>query len=464
MTYNDTSTTTYTYDKGNRLLESNDSIAGPITRTFDGLDRLSSETTLQGSVSYTYDAANRRSRMTVQGQPTVSYDYDNANRLIRITQGSSIVQFGYDNANRRISLTLPNNVLVEYTYDDASRVTGITYQQNGTTVIGDLTYEYDKAGNRTKIGGSFARTGIPQSVSATNYNAGNQQTTFGDKSLTYDNNGNLTSISDASGTTAYTWNARNQLVGISGPGIIASFVYDGFGRRERKTINSTLTEFLYDGPNPIQETSGSTLLANIIGNLQIDDFFTRADLGTVTTSHFLADANGSLIGLTDNGGLIQTEYTYEPFGKTTVTGSSNTNSFQFTGRENDEIGLYYYRARYYNPTLQRFISEDPIDSLSADLNLYAYASNDPVNRIDPTGEWSLQKFLDIIRLLLQLSGPARGPQPPVIPPKPPAPITRPIKPGKPAIAPPGLGTKSDDSSQQESPFDNPDCWDSGWCI
>jgi YD repeat-containing protein len=84
--------------------------------------------------------------------------------------------------------------------------------------LGDLTYEYDKAGNRTKIGGLFARTGIPQAISTTAYNAANHQTTFGDKTLTYDNNANLQTITDSSGTTTYMWNARNQLTGINGPG------------------------------------------------------------------------------------------------------------------------------------------------------------------------------------------------------------------------------------------------------
>jgi len=151
VTYGDTSTTTYAYDQGNRLTQVVDSIAGTITRTYDGLDRLTSETTPQGSVSYTYDAASRRSTMTVAGQPTINYSYDDANRLTQITQGSSVVSFGYDIAGRRTSLTLPNAILVEYVYDNASRITSITYKQNGTIVLGDLTYEYDKAGNRTKL-------------------------------------------------------------------------------------------------------------------------------------------------------------------------------------------------------------------------------------------------------------------------------------------------------------------------
>ena len=325
-------------------------------------------------------------------------------------------------------MTLPSGVLVEYVYDAASRLTEITYKQNGTTVLGNLTYEYDKNGNRTKIGGSFARTGIAQAVSSTAYNAANHQTTFGNSALTYDSNRNLQTITDPSGTTTYTWNARNQLVGISGPSVSASFVYDGLGRRQNKTINGNLTEFLYDGVNPVQETSGAAILANILPGLGVDEFLTRTDVVAGATSHFLTDALGSAIALTDPASGVQTEYTYEPFGRTTATGTSSTNPFQYTDRENDGTGLYYYRARFYHPELQRFISEDPIYSPvytgsscqrnlspsvsqyldvdrrlarlslsgiisstnagtvnSQQIHLYEYGLNNPVNRVDPKG-------------------------------------------------------------------------------
>jgi RHS repeat-associated protein len=275
-------------------------------------------------------------------------------------------------------------------------------------LLGNLTYEYDKNGNRTKIGGSFARTGLPQSITSSAYNAANHQTTFGDKTLTYDNNGNLQTITDSNGTTTYTWNARNQLVGISGPGVSASFVYDGLGRRESKTINGNLTEFLFDGRNPVQENSGATVLANILPGLGIDEFLTRTDVASGTASSFLPDALGSALALTDAAGTVQTEYNYEPFGKTTLTGASNTNPFQYTGRENDGTGLFYYRARYYHPVLQRFISEDPIGTptfatcpTQRDIllrlvaspsghalelfNLYPYVRNNPLLLRDPTG-------------------------------------------------------------------------------
>jgi RHS repeat-associated protein len=83
---------------------------------------------------------------------------------------------------------------------------------------------------------------------------------------------------------------------------------------------------------------------------------------------------------------MQSEYTYEPFGKTADTGGLNTNPFQFTGRENDGTGLYYYRARYYHPGLQRFMSEDPIGYAAGDINLFAYTGNSATNFRDPSGK------------------------------------------------------------------------------
>ncbi len=93
----------------------------------------------------------------------------------------------------------------------------------------------------------------------------------------------------------------------------------------------------------------------------------------------LSDGLGSTLALVDNAGNLQTQYTYEPFGKTTFTGAPSTNAVQCTGRENDGTGLYYYRARYYHTRLQRFISQDPIGFNGGDVNLYAYV-----------GEWADQ--------------------------------------------------------------------------
>jgi RHS repeat-associated protein len=385
-TFQDGTSTNYTYDAGNRItqVEEKDAsnvVTATITRTYDGLGRLTQEVTAQGRVNYTYDNASRRATMTVVGQPQVTYTYDNANRLTTIVQGTSTVTIAYDDADRRTSVTYPNTNKVEYLYNVASELTTVTYKK-GTTTLGTLTYTYDVAGNRIKTGGTFARSGLPPALSTVNYNANNQQTVFGSNVITYDLNGNLATVTEASVTTTYTWNARNQLTGISNLGFAATFAYDSFGRRTGKTINATTTNFVYDGLNPVQEKAGATVTANLLTGLGIDEFFTRTD--SVGVRSLLPDVLGSTVALGDGTGTLQTQYTYEPFGYTTQTGLASTNSYKFTGREDDGSGLMYYRARYYHPRLQRFIEEDPIE-FAGGINMYAYVSNNPIVFVDPSG-------------------------------------------------------------------------------
>jgi RHS repeat-associated protein len=242
---------------------------------------------------------------------------------------------------------------------------------------------YDAAGNRIKTGGTFARSNIPPALSTTNYNANNQQLTFATTTETYDLNGNLATSTDAGVTTTYTWNARNQLTGISKTGFTASFTYDSFGRRTGRTVNGTVTNYVYDGLNPVQEKAGATVNANLLTGLGIDEFFTRTD--GVGVRSLLPDALGSTVALGDNTGTLQTQYTYEPFGFVSQTGASSTSSYKYTGREDDGSGLSYYRARYYQPRLQRFIAEDPVGFASGDFNLYAFLGNNPTNDVDPLG-------------------------------------------------------------------------------
>jgi RHS repeat-associated protein len=382
----------YTWDGGNRVTQAVDSIAGTIGRQYNGLDRLTQESTPQGTVNYTYDAG-RRSTMQVVGQTQVAYTWDNANRLTAISQGSQSVGLNYDNANRRTCLSLPNGVIAAYGYDKDSRVTSLTYGTGGScssppSNLGNLTYTYDSDGRRTATAGSLAAVTLPANVTggaSTVYNADNAQTKFNGTALSYDANGNLTN----DGTNTYTWDARNHLTAIGG-GSAASFTYDGFGRRVKKVIGGTTTQFLYDGLNPVQELNGkhnAAVIANLLTGLGIDEYLTRTDISTGVTSTLLTDALGSTIGLvTANNGPIATNYTYQPFGVATTGGSVNGNPYEFTGRENDGTGLYFYRARYYSPTFQRFLAQDPIGFAGGDTNLYAYAENSPNFFTDPFGQ------------------------------------------------------------------------------
>ncbi|MFN8635252.1 MAG: RHS repeat-associated core domain-containing protein [Chloroflexota bacterium] len=381
VTFADGSTITYTYD-GPFLKQVSDSANGTIVLDYDEFDRLKFETSAQGTVTYGYDNADRLTSMTVTGQPTVVYGYDEADRLKTITQTSSVTTIEYDEADRRKSLSLPDGIVTEYGYDSASNLTSLVYKQGGAT-IGTLTYGLDLLGRRARVGGTSARTGLPQAVASASYDAANQITQFAGTSYTYDANGSL--LGNASST--YTWNARGQLASLTGGSTSASFRYDAFGRRRGRTVNGTATEFLYDGGDVVQELSGSSPTANLLHGPGLDELLQRTDASG--TRHLLHDGLGSTLGLLNPSGSFTHTYTYTPFGSTSETvlaGGSSANAARFTGREDDGTGLYFYRARFYHPVLQRFLSEDPLGFAGGDTNLHAYVGNDPVNATDPSGE------------------------------------------------------------------------------
>jgi len=225
------------------------------------------------------------------------------------------------------------------------------------------------------VSGSLASEQLPAAVALAQYNANNQLTQWGTTQMTYDLNGNT--LSD--GMNAYTWDARNRLA--SANSNAASFAYDPLGRRMSKTLLTTTTNFLYDGPNPVQEQNGSGVTANLLTG-GVDERFQRTD--STGTYSYLTDVLGSTVALTGSTGAQQTTYSYGPYGVFSATGS-NTNDYTYTGREADGLGIDYYRARYYNPATGRFLSEDPMGFAGSGPNLYEYVGDSPTNFSDPTG-------------------------------------------------------------------------------
>ncbi|MCK9385938.1 MAG: DUF6531 domain-containing protein [Nevskia sp.] len=382
ITYADASTINRQYDAGNRATRFTDSVSGIINRTFDGLDRLTQESSPQGTVSYSYDKASRRTRLTAGSQTPVTYGYDVGDRLKTITQGSDVTSFIYDTVDRRTRLTLPNGVRTNTGYDTAGQITALTYLKADGSALGDLKYSYDPAGRRTQITGSFAPQSLPSATTSDyQYNANNQLIGGNGIAPTYDANGDPTTNGLG---IQYTFDARHRLIQISqGVVITASFQYDALDRRVSKTdANGVTTAYLYDGSDAIQETSGTTTRTSLTGQ-NIDERFARDDASGRT--YFLSDAIGSTIALTDATANIQQRYDYEPYGEVKATGTTGlTNPYQYTGRENDGNGLYYYRARYYDPATKRFISEDPLQE-SAGINSYGYVGGNPLFFSDPFG-------------------------------------------------------------------------------
>jgi RHS repeat-associated protein len=164
-----------------------------------------------------------------------------------------------------------------------------------------------------------------------------------------------------------------------------SFKYDPLGRRIEKSSSATTSVFAYDGNNLVEETNSSgAVVARYAQTEKVDE--PLAMLRSGATSYYNADGLGSVTSLTNAAGAAAETYTYDSFGKVTASAGSLTNPFQYTGRELDpETGLYYYRARYYDPAAGRFLSEDTSGFGGGDVNLYRYVGNSPVSYIDPGG-------------------------------------------------------------------------------
>jgi RHS repeat-associated protein len=361
----------YVYDGGNRVVQAIDSNAGSITEKYDGLNRLVQEDTPFGSVKYGYDAAGHRTNVTTIGDLPVLYEYDSAGLLRSVTKGTTSISFLYDEANRRTSLTLSNGIVANYSYDQASRITSIVYT-HGTSLIGDLNYDYDALGRRVRQSGTLARIAMPSAIGSAHYDSSNQLLDWNGTAITYDQNGNVTS----DGTNQFVWNARNELAQLNG----SSLQYDAFGRRTRDLSGFT---FLYSGPNPVAIFSGGSPISRRLTSGTVDEVFLNSDAAGEFTP--ITDVLGSVLGLTDSNGNIITSYLYDPYGNTTISGANNPdNLFQFTGRENDSVGIYYLRHRYYSSVMGRFLSEDPM-GMQTGINFYSYADDSPVNLIDPFG-------------------------------------------------------------------------------
>jgi len=385
MSDQDGRTTTYGYDLAGNLSRMSDSVSGDVLMSYDVLNRLIEVVTGQGTVQYAYDAIGRRTSRTISGGDVTAYTYDKANRVKTVSLRGKPATYAYDAAGRLSEKTLPNGIKIVYQYDTANRVMSIAYRKTDDTPIETITYAYDAGGQRTQkaLGGSSLR----ETAFTATYDEANRLATVtiaGETfALAYDQNGNLASkIGPTSGTTTYNWTARNQLAAISGPAANASFRYDALGRRIEKTVNGNTTGFLYDGAQAIAELKGSALDTVYHTGLAIDEVLARyAPSGNKT---LLTDALMSVIAQANDSQGVDNFYAYSPYGEATTLGPDEGNSLQYTGRENDGTGLYYYRARYYDPVLKRFISEDPI-GISGGMNLYRYVHSNPLSYSDPMG-------------------------------------------------------------------------------
>ena len=271
-------------------------------------------------------------------------------------------------------------VTSNYSNDSIYRLTQVL---QGTTTT--ESYSYDAVGNRTASLG----------VASYTTNTSNEMTANSNASYTYDANGNTLTKVVSSNTTSYAWDYENRLASVTLPssGGTVTFKYDPFGRRVEKISPSATSIFLYDGDNLIEEANSTgAVVARYSQGQSIDE--PVAVQRATTTDYYEEDGLGSITSLTATNGAVAQSYTYDSFGNLTNSSGSLTNFFRYTGREFDsETSLYYYRARFYDPSAGRFLSEDPLspELMFDNLEVYEYVENDPVDFEDPLGLYKIAK-------------------------------------------------------------------------
>jgi len=392
-------TTTYTYDMANRKVTMNYPSGETFVRNYDHRTRLTS--IIEGAnthVTQTYNLADVATARSYLNGASSAFTRNDNNWATQITHSSGgafwDVKYTYDQVgNRTLTERLHRTAnSEEYTYDNASRLTSF---ETGTVVANTISsptstksYSLDDVGNRT----AYNDNGSLTTYTANNMNEYSAITTGGTVNPTYDANGNQTA--DGSGSRFYFYDYENRLIKVSsdapGTTVIAEYLYDPMGRRIRKAVGVDTTEYYYADEHVIEERTSTDTTLFVFGD-DTDQCFLMKRGSNNWYYHY--DALGSVVSITNSGGTVVEQYEYDAYGAVTrynasfvVQSSSSTgNPFYFTGRRLDEeTGLYYYRARHYEPTSGRYLQRDPQGYIDG-MNLYAYVNNNPINRIDPFG-------------------------------------------------------------------------------
>ncbi|MBI5056236.1 MAG: choice-of-anchor D domain-containing protein [Nitrospirae bacterium] len=392
VTYPDTSTVNYTYDQYDQLTVMQDSI-GNTGYAYDTIGRLTSSTFTYSlnpasfSVSYEYDANGNMTKLIYTGNKSVSYTYDELNRLetVKIDWLNQTATYYYDDAGRLYFVMNFNGTVTIYGYDNANRLISLENKKSDATTLASYSFTLDGNGNRTQVVQNEPLVQIlsPENASYTYNDKKNRLLAANTASFGYDFEGQL---STAYGST-YSFDYEHRLTGI---GSNTQFFYDGKGNRVQAVRDGVTTRYIYD--------ASGNLLAEADGSNNITSYYIYGAglLARVTpanqvyTYHF--NAVGSTIAMSNSSQAVVNKYAYDPFGKILNQVEAIPQPLKFVGQHGvmtEPNGMYYMRARYYDPEVGRFISEDPIGFEGGDTNLMAYVGNNPILLIDSEGlaEW-----------------------------------------------------------------------------
>ena len=386
--------TEFDYDTLDNLIRMQDR-AGTTTFEYDAINRLTARTDANGfTVAYSYDDAGNLETLTYPGHKTITYSYDKLNRLKTVTDWlDRTAEYHYDDAGRPDYLTQFNGTIVDYSYDNANRLTGLAnLTATGGTTIAAYAFTLDGNGNRTGVTRDtpLGLDGLADATSGYTIGSNNRLTAAGTDTFTYDNEGQLAT---AYGNTL-TFDYEHRLTGVSGTNEF-QYTYDGAGNRISAVRSGTETRYIYDASgNLLAEADSEGVTRYYIYGAGL---LAMADTsGTMYCYHF--DATGHTVAMTNSSKAIVNAYAYTPFGTIANQQEVVTQPFKFVGQfgvMTEDNGWYCMRARYYDPETHRFISQDPMGFDGGDVNLYAYALNNPVLFSDPLGLWTFSLGVNI---------------------------------------------------------------------
>ena len=344
---------------------------------------LLSGVTLPDSSAITYNTYNWQapSKITLPGGTTRTYAYNEfmyPTNIQALDPGQNVIM-NYNYTHDKVNNVLTNQTEYgpyNYTYDNTYRLTRAQKPD-----LSNEQFGYDPVGNRTSSGSD----NLPYT-----YDGNDQLLTIGSDSRTYDANGNMVTRTIGGVTANFFYDAENRLVGVgtSDGTVVAQYHYDPFGRRLWKNVGSVMTYFMYADEGLIGEYNASGQEITSYGykpnsDLVGDPLFMRQG---GQFYFYQNDALGTPKMITSATGAVVWSASYDAFGQAQVGISTVTNNLRLPGQCYDaETGLHYNFQRYYDPRVGRYVQTDPLGFASGDVNLYAYVSNDPVNRVDLTG-------------------------------------------------------------------------------
>jgi RHS repeat-associated protein len=316
--------------------------------------------------NYAYDGAGNRTQI-LDGHGTTTYTYDVLNRLlITATEPDGrVTTYTYDGSGNRETETVTQNnqsVVTTYQYNEQNRLTATETEQPDDTVR-LVDFYYDNNGNMV---GRVSATLTPDGASAA-----------------------VLSLAETEDEAAlYDYDVWNNMIAATVDGETTTHTYNGDGLRVSKTTeNGLTTHYAYEYTEVVLELDGSGNQKAL--NVRGHKLLTRVT--SAGSSWFMYNGHGDVTALTNGANTVQATYYYDAFGVHREQTGAADNPYRYSGYTFDEeSGLYYLKARFYDPELARFMQEDTYRGNSADplsLNLYTYVSNNPLVYWDPTGHY-----------------------------------------------------------------------------